>query len=57
MSQGSYYYMKLKGPDVPGSCKKMGYENWCEVNSWGLNIMMIFRFDAHSHESSNVIFP
>ncbi|MBN8732411.1 MAG: type VI secretion system tube protein Hcp [Acidobacteria bacterium] len=38
MSQGSYYYMKLKGPDVPGSCKKKGYEDWCEVNSWGLNI-------------------
>lgn len=38
MSSGSYFYMKLKGPEVPGSCKKKGYEGWCEVLSWGLQI-------------------
>ena len=38
MSSGSYYYMKIKGPDIEGSCKKVGYEGWCEVLSWGLQI-------------------
>jgi type VI secretion system secreted protein Hcp len=38
MSSGSYFYMKLKGPDVEGSCKKKGYEGWSEVLSWGLQI-------------------